>query len=356
MDSGHNKDTIQGVHNVSGVTVTSYNPPTRHRWLHSSHTSDERWPSKVMSWPRKEFQWTTIVWRSDASLGQRQPTTFVCSVHCWGVLSLVCSCSFCLLSLMRRYWAVFVLHTPALHTHAQVSTCPDSRTQTLDKLCDMFHSINCESQFEFSFQSDNWILQHIQSIVLLSISGRVFVVVHSSSSVYTMQDWESNHLWFPRAKKPNIWVGVSLAAAAYLPCCSDTMGTNSIDFCIINIQRGRNQQAVVFIICSTISRSRQPWQLYTDRGNSSAQCIGVYSLQVHRRSCVYTGNIKIEFTKKKYDFIHHAQIQATKMVYYFGCSMHSCCDFTKFYQMNIDCITFCQMSANKEKMQEDRPC
>ena len=35
MDSGHNKDTIQGVHNVSGVTVTasprSYNPPTRHR-------------------------------------------------------------------------------------------------------------------------------------------------------------------------------------------------------------------------------------------------------------------------------------------------------------------------------------
>ena len=230
------------------------------------------------------------------------------------------------------------------------------RTQTLDKLCDMFHSINCESQFEFSFHSDNWILQHIQSIVLLSISGRVFVVVHSSSSVYTMQDWESNHLWFPRAKKPNIWVGVSLAAAAYLPCCSDTMGTNSIDFCIINIQRGRNQQAVVFIICSTISRSRQPWQLYTDRGHSSAQCIGVYSLQVHRRSCVYTGNIKIEFTKKKYNFIHHAQIQATKMVYYFGCSMHSCCDFTKFYQMNIDCITFCQMSANKEKMQEDRPC
>ena len=139
------------------------------------------------------------------------------------------------------------------------------RTQTLYKLCDMFHSINCESQFEFSFQSDNWILQHIQSIVLLSISGRVFVVVHSSSSVYTMQDWESNHLWFPRAKKPNIWVGVSLAAAAYLPCCSDTMGTNSIDFCIINIQRGRNQQAVVFIICSTISRSRQPWH----RGSST---------------------------------------------------------------------------------------
>ena len=89
MDSGHNKDTIQGVHNVSGVTVTasprSYNPPTRHRWLHSSHTSDERWPSKVMSWPRKEFQSTTIVWRSDASIGQRQrqPTTFVCSIHCW---------------------------------------------------------------------------------------------------------------------------------------------------------------------------------------------------------------------------------------------------------------------------------
>ena len=64
-------------------------------------------------------------------------------------------------------------------------------------------------------------------------------------------------------------------AGLLLPCM-DTMGTNSIDFCIINIQRGRNQQAVVFIICSTISRSRQPGQLYTDRGHSSAQCIGVY--------------------------------------------------------------------------------
>ena len=132
MDSGHNKDTIQGVHNVSGVTVTSYNPPTRHRWLHSSHTSDERWPSSVMSWPRKEFQWTTIVWRSDASLGQRQPTTFVCSVHCWGVLSLVCSCSFCLLSLMRRYWAVFVLHTPYTRPSEHLSGQPDTDTrQTL---------------------------------------------------------------------------------------------------------------------------------------------------------------------------------------------------------------------------------
>ena len=128
-----------------------------------------------------------------------------CSFTCLFLFILFAKFDAAILSCLPAFGTPHSIHTPKW---ALV------RTQTLYKRCDMFHSINCERQFEFSFQFDNWILQHIQSIVLLSISGRVFVVVHSSSSVYTMQDWESNHLWFPRAKKPNIWVGVSWAAAA----------------------------------------------------------------------------------------------------------------------------------------------